>query len=291
MSRTRIGRIALATAGCVTPRSDDDVALSAALADLGVDAPIVVWDDPAADWTTFGAVVIRTCWDYHLAAGRFLAWIASLDARGIPVWNDSATIRWNHSKSYLRELADTRVTTVPTRWVEQHANERLDAIIAEAGWDDVVVKPAVSASAHGTWRARRGDSGSEREFRLLVDAGPVLVQPFMESVLREGEWSLVFIDGRYSHAVLNAPAAGDFRVQESHGGSTRLLEPPDALVAEAHAVLGAGPSGTLYARVDGCVEAGRFHLMELELIEPYLFLSAAPGAAARLAAAIAGRET
>jgi glutathione synthase/RimK-type ligase-like ATP-grasp enzyme len=290
MSRARTGRVALASAACVAPRSDDDVALAAALGDLGVDASIVTWDDPAVDWTALNAVVIRSCWDYHLDPDRFLAWIASLEARDIRVLNDPATIRWNHSKSYLAELAAAGVTTVPTRWVERHAVEPLAAIIAESGWDDVVVKPAVSASAYGTWRSGRDASDGEREFRLLVDAGPVLVQPFMESVLREGEWSFMFIDGEYSHAVLKAPAPGDFRVQESHGGSTRLAVPPDVLVAEAHAALAAGPPGTLYARVDGCVEGGRLHLMELELIEPYLFLTRAPGAAARLAAALVERE-
>ena len=282
-------RIAVATARSVVPRSDDDAALASALHAVGVEATILSWDDADADWSAFAAVVVRSCWDYHLDPDRFLGWLGELERFGIRVWNDPATIRWNHSKTYLRELAEAGVTTVPTRWVERRTSEPLAAIIADAGWDDVVVKPAVSASAHRTWRSRRGAPDHEREFRLLVEAGPVLVQPFMESVVREGEWSFVFIDGRYSHAVLKAPAAGDFRVQESHGGSSRLAEPPQALVADAMAALAAGPPGALYARVDGCVERGRLHLMELELIEPYLFLSIAPGAAGRLASALARR--
>ena len=282
-------RVALATAVSVVPPSDDDLALAAALEVLGVETAIVPWDDAATDWTTFAAVVVRSCWDYHLEPDRFLGWVATLERRGIRIWNDPATIRWNHSKAYLGELAAAGVTTVPTRWIGRGEAEPLTSVIEAAGWDDVVVKPAISASAHGTWRANRRGADREADFRRLVEAGPVLVQPFMEVVQTLGEWSLCFIDGKYSHAVLKAPRTGDFRVQESWGGTSRVADPPPGLIAEARAVLAAGPPGTLYARVDGCVDAGRFHLMELELIEPYLFLARVPGAAALLASAVVRR--
>ena len=282
-------RVAIATAVGVVPRSDDDVELAGALGVLGVRSSIVAWDDAATDWSAFSAVVIRTCWDYHLDPARFLEWVAMLERTGVRVWNDPATIRWNHSKSYLGDLAAAGVTTVPTRWVPRGAAERLAEVLDAAGWDDVVVKPAVSASAYGTWRASRSGDDREADFRRLVDAGPVLVQPFMGAVQTGGEWSLCFIDGRYSHAVLKSPRAGDFRVQESWGGRSERVDPPAGLIREARAALAAAPAGTLYARVDGCVDAGRFHLMELELIEPYLFLARAPGSAALLASALVRR--
>ena len=282
-------RVAIATAAGVAPRSDDDVELAGALGMLGVESAIVDWDDAEVDWTGYSGVVVRTCWDYHLDPARFLGWLAMLERAGVPVWNDPATIRWNHSKSYLGDLAAAGVTTVPTRWVARGASDRLAAVLDAAGWDDVVVKPAVSASAYGTWRASRSGDDREADFRRLVDAGPVLVQPFMEAVQTGGEWSLCFIDGRYSHAVLKSPRPGDFRVQESWGGRSERMDPPAGLIAEARAVLAAAPAGTLYARVDGCVEAGRFHLMELELIEPYLFLARVPGSAALLASALVRR--
>jgi len=155
------------------------------------------------------------------------------------------------------------------------------------GWREAVIKPAVSASAFGTWR-----SSTETAFRdqsrleQLLSAGDVMVQPLLSEVGDAGEWSLVFLGGSFSHAVLKRPAAGDYRVQWEFGGSAVSAAPARRLIADAGRVLAAVPGDALYARVDGVEREGRLVLMELELIEPHLFLGWDDGAAGRLAEAL-----
>jgi glutathione synthase/RimK-type ligase-like ATP-grasp enzyme len=280
-------RLALATCSSLPDLDVDDQLLLAPLAARGVAATPVVWDDPGVSWSAFDGVLVRSCWDYHLRARDFNRWIDALEAASVQLWNPPAVLRWNAEKSYLRELAERGIDVVPTRWVERGAAESLASVLAETGWSCAVVKPAVSAAAHCTWRTSPGDAAArEVDFRALVASGRVLVQPYLDVVERDGEWSLVFLDGAFSHAVVKRPKAGDFRVQSHHGGEEHAAIAPPALIAAAEAVVRAAAAERLYARVDGCVLDGRFHLMELELLEPSLFLRAHPAAAERLADAL-----
>lgn len=286
-------RVALATHAGLPSLADDDRLLMAALGARKIDASPAVWDDDRVDWGRFSCVVVRSCWDYHLRPDAFHRWIERLEKAGVAVWNPPATIRWNADKSYLRDLAARGVSAVPTAWMEQGDATSLSDVLRTHGWDRAVVKPAVSASAHETWTTDRARSAhDESRFRALTARTRTLVQPFVEEVVEKGEWSLVFIDGAYSHAVLKRPRAGDFRVQEEHGGSAQVLEPSAEVIASARGVLAAaGPMGTgsLYARVDGCVVGDAFVLMELELIEPTLYLGTSRTAADRLADAVLER--
>lgn len=286
-------RVALATHAGLPALSDDDRLLVAALDARNVDAIPAVWSDEQVDWGRFACVVVRSCWDYHLRPAAFREWIDRLESEGVAVWNPPATIRWNADKSYLRDLAARGVPTVPTAWVEQGNSMSLGAILGTYGWDRAVVKPAVSASAHETWMTDRASSArDDTRFRALTARTRTLVQPFVDSIVETGEWSLVFIDGAYSHAVLKRPRTGDFRVQEEHGGSAQVLEPDARVITSARDVLAAaGSTGTdsLYARVDGCIVHDAFVLMELELIEPTLYLGTSHGAADRLADAVLER--
>lgn len=286
-------RVALATHAGLPSLADDDRLLMAALAGRGIDASPAVWSDAAVDWSRFSCVVVRSCWDYHLKAAAFHAWIDRLERSRVAVWNPPATIRWNADKRYLRDLAARGVAAVPTMYVEQGDSTPLHEVLRAQGWERAVVKPAVSASAHATWTTDRARSaGDDERFRALTTRTRTLVQPFVDAVVESGEWSLVFIDGAYSHAVLKRPCAGDFRVQEEHGGSARVLEPDARVIASAGDVLAAAGSmgtGSLYARVDGCIARDAFVLMELELIEPTLYLGTSRGAADRLADAVVER--
>jgi Glutathione synthase/Ribosomal protein S6 modification enzyme (glutaminyl transferase) len=285
--------IALATASKFATLVPDDLLLVDALAERNIRAHGVVWNDPAVRWSDYDAVVIRSCWDYHLAHAAFLAWIAELDSKGVRVFNPPALVRWNAEKTYLRDLSSSGVPVVPTRWIERGENSSLDAIMRDQQWGEVVVKPAISASAHDTWRTSASQAhDAENRFREMVSRGRVLVQPYLDVIAAEGEWSLLFYDGAYSHAALKRPKPGDFRVQVEHGGGSEVREPEGLAIEAARVALAAAEQGrerSLYARVDGCMVDGRFLLMELELIEPDLYLRGKPWAPARLADALVAR--
>lgn len=290
-------RVALATAPHLPDLTADDRLLLDELRDRGVDADPAVWDAPR-DWAADDAVVVRSCWDTHLRRHEFLAWVRQLGATTTTrLVNPAPMLAWNTDKRYLRELAAAGVRVAPTVWVSAAGRAPgLAALLDAEGWEQAVVKPAVSAGAYETWRTTAADAAADDDrFAALVGGahGAVLVQPFLDEVLDEGEWSLIFVAGRFSHAVLKRPAPGDFRVQPQHGGRTERAEPPAALVDDAESVLraaaratGVRPAALLYARVDGIVQDGRLVLMELECVEPNLFLAHAPGAAARLADAL-----
>ena len=280
-------RIALATYAKLPTLNDDDRLLVPALAALGVTAVPAVWDSPDVCWDEFQGVLIRSCWDYHLRPLEFLDWIARLERAGVTVWNAGAVLRWNHHKRYLRDLAARGVAIVPTRWLERGGPVDLPALLGEAGWRDAVVKPAVSASAAGTWRISTETAPTDQvRLDAQLRAGDVMVQPWMREVCDAGEWSLLFFARRFSHAVLKRPAPGDYRVQWEFGGVAVSAAAARHVIADAERVMAAAPGDPLYARVDGVERDGRLVLMELELIEPHLFLGWDAPAAGRLARAI-----
>jgi glutathione synthase/RimK-type ligase-like ATP-grasp enzyme len=254
------------------------------LASAGVDARFVDWRDPALDITQFDLVVLRTCWDYHLRIAEFLNWLQQV-ACTVPVLNTPETVLWNYSKFYLQELEAQGIEIAPTVFV---ADGSLSAADRERilGWQKIVVKPAVSATAHNTWLAESKSFFQGKEPAQKMQ-GSYLVQQFVPEVVTNGEFSFIYIDGAYSHAVLKRPAAGDFRVQKDFGGSAKLLHPPAALLSRANEIAAAVPyvRDSLYCRIDGVEKDGRLLLMELELIEPELFLGLADGAAESFAAA------
>ena len=292
--------IALATSSAYAPLTDDDQPLIAALEARGLAAEPAVWNDAAVDWSRYAGVLLRSTWDYHLEPGAFLDWALGLAGRGARLANPPEIVRWNADKRYLLELAARGVRIVPTEYVEPAGPfETLAAIAERRGWSEVVVKPAISATAHLTWRARAPFAPEvEAKFRAACAAGSglepagVLVQRFQAEIESAGEWSLIFFAGRFSHGVVKRVRAGEYRVQSEWGGTWTPAAPEDALIGAARAVLSAlpfPPSACLYARVDGVIVDGAFQLMELELIEPALFLAAREGAAERFADVVAAR--
>jgi glutathione synthase/RimK-type ligase-like ATP-grasp enzyme len=281
-------RLALVTYSGLPALSADDRLLLPPLAERGIRAEPAAWDDPAVAWASYDTLVVRSTWNYHTAVDAFRAWIDRVEALGVPLWNPAPVLRWNSSKTYLRDLAARGIEVVPTRWVDRGSSASLRAVLGHAGWSDAVVKPAVSASAHETWRveARRVAPEDEERFARLSANGVVMVQPFLPELARDGEWSLMFVGGDYSHAVLKRPRGGDFRVQHEHGGSAEPRTAPAHVVAAARTIVAQAPDRWLYARVDG-VEAGRrFVLVELEMLEPSMFFNADRAAPSRFAEAV-----
>lgn len=279
--------IAFATFATRPEGEADDRLTLAPLERRGIAVTPVVWNDPQADWTRFDAVVVRSTWDYFHHLDDFLAWIDRVEALRVPLLNPPSILRPNTDKAYLKQLADAGVPIVPTAWPN---GGKLADVLAEAGWSEAVVKPAVSGGAFETWRVAAETAEAEQaRYAALQARGPVLVQPYLPEIETGGEASLVFFNGRFSHALVKRPRAGDFRVQPQYGGQQVGFLPDAALAAQASAVLAHLPEVPLYARVDGVVRDGTLLLMELELVEPHLYMGTSEGAAERFAEAIAER--
>jgi glutathione synthase/RimK-type ligase-like ATP-grasp enzyme len=283
-------RIALATYEHAPGLAPDDRLLIPALESCGLVPVPTVWSDANAPWDSFDAVVIRSCWDYHLRAAEFAAWLARLESARVPVFNSPAIVRWNADKRYLLDLVRHGVATIPTMIVEQGGPDEIARVAAAEAWTRIVVKPAVSASGYETYAMSLPfDDGAVASLRRATAVGHVLVQPFAEEVPRDGEYSFTFIDGAFSHATIKRATAGEFRVQTEHGGRVDRIKASESLTSQAARALRVLPEVPLYARVDGIARADAFLLMELELIEPNLFLEYQDGSADRMARAIAAR--
>jgi glutathione synthase/RimK-type ligase-like ATP-grasp enzyme len=282
-------RVALATCALVPELTEDDRLLMGEMSGRGCDARPFVWDDLAVRWSQFHRVVIRSCWDYHKRLPEFLAWLDRLEADKVPLWNPASLVRANAHKSYLRGLQAAGLPVVPTVWLERGARADLVDLLKERGWAEAVVKPAVSASAFRTWRVSIHEAAGPQgrgAFRRLLGERDVLVQAFLPEIERDGEWSFVFFEGEFSHAVLKRPAPGDFRVQSEFGGEVLARSPSDSVLAEAERISHHIPRPWAYARIDAVEAQGVLTLMEVELIEPHLFLGTDPRAPGRFASAI-----
>ncbi|HZX69687.1 MAG TPA: gamma-glutamylcyclotransferase [Rhodanobacter sp.] len=283
-------RLAFATSAELPSIQRDDARLASTLEQLGITPVFCIWNDPTVDWSAFDAVLIRTIWDYYKHHHAFLAWLDQLDRRGVPTVNDSRVLRWNSDKRYLLELARLDVAIIPTRVVGAH--ELIGALAAMSA-QPVVIKPTISGGAWHTLRGHTDDAAFlQAVTRLPIDLD-YLIQPFVPEVVSAGEWSLLYFEGEFSHAVIKRPASGDYRVQSEHGGSVAPAEPDTTTLAAAERALAAlatmGYGDLAYARIDGVVCDGRFLIMELELLEPSLFLAGQPQAAERFARQLSAR--
>jgi hypothetical protein len=279
-------RVALVTCAQYPLLTDDDRPLCAAFARYRAEAEPVQWNAPDINWCEFDRVVIRSCWDYHLRTAAFERWVQRLAVADANVWNPPELLRWNMDKRYLTTLAANGVAIPDTTWLRKGESVRLAQTLTSAGWSDAVVKPVVSAAAMDTWRIDSSNmEDMESAFGALLQRGDVMIQRFVAEILDQGEWSLVFIAGEFSHAVVKRPLNGDFRAQEQHGGSVAAATPSRDLLAQACRVAELLPPPWLYARIDGVVVNGEFLLLEAECIEPRLYFGTRTDAYDRFAAA------
>lgn len=225
-----------------------------------------IWSDPG-DLSGFDLILPLLAWGYQREPAR---WYGLLDTwKGLPFANGLETLRWNTNKAYLRDMDARDVPIVPTRFAATLGPADIADARALFGSGPLIVKPAISGGAEGTYRLDQTDP-----IPADVVGREMLIQPLMRAIAEEGEYSLFHFGGRFSHAILKRPAKGDFRVQEQFGGQEIAIDPPAAALALSQAALAAAPGPLLYARVDMVRDdAGAFRLMELELIEPSLFLT------------------
>jgi glutathione synthase/RimK-type ligase-like ATP-grasp enzyme len=276
-------RIAIATCAGHADLKADDRLLQEALAARMAYPPPYVWDGEQPDWSDFDARLIRSTWDYHDRHEEFLAWTRAVAAR-TRLWNPPELIAWNASKHYLRELGAAGLPIVPTVWSKQGSAAELDAILAERVWEEAVVKPVVDLGAMNLSRVRRGETGAQTALESVLARHDAMVQPFLPSLEAEGELSLIYIAGELTHAVRKRPAPGDFRVQSIWGGTVERADPDPLEVDLAKQALEQLDEPPLYARADLVTGLdGNTCLIELELIEPNLYLNENPTAAEHLA--------
>lgn len=258
-----------------------------ALAAHGLSAARYDWADPSIDWSQFRAAVLRTTWDYFHRYAEFSAWLDRAGAQ-TQLINNLPLLRWNVDKHYLLDLAAKGVGVVPTEVCEAGESLDLASLMQQKNWSEIVFKPAVSGAARLTYRVNlQNVAEHQRIFNECVANEAMLVQPFQPAVLAAGELSLIVLDGRYSHAIRKTPKAGDFRVQDDHGGTVHEYTPTAAEITFAEAATAACPSLPAYARVDMINGTDGPLIMELEMIEPELFFRFHPGGTGALAAAIA----
>ncbi|MDG5766261.1 hypothetical protein QA596_02200 [Balneolales bacterium ANBcel1] len=268
----------------------DDRLLQEALAGLGLSSVRLDWSDPAINWPDFRCAVFRTTWDYYERVPEFADWLNRTEPQ-TQLCNNAALIRWNLDKHYLADLEEQGIPIVPSLFLEPGTETDLHRLLSETGWKEAVLKPAISGGARHTWRVNQQNAGEIASLlKHLIPEESFLLQPFIQDVLHTGEITLMVIGGRYTHAVQKLPKPGDFRVQDDHGGTVHAFVPTRDQIALAEHAMAACPSPPAYGRVDLVRDrAGRWVVMELEIIEPELWLRYHPPAAVDLAHAIANQ--
>jgi hypothetical protein len=277
------GRVYLVTSADQPGLGADDRLLHDALLASGVPATVAVWTDATVDWTDAAACVIRSVWDYHLEPERFTRWLGRVGSV-TTVLNPPRLVAWNMHKRYLRQLAAAGIPTVDTTWITPGTDADVRELIRDRGWEQALLKPAVSASAWRSAKVGYADVGGQHLLREILRHSDAMLQPYLSSVERDGEVSVVAIDGQISHAARRQSAlTGD--IEHTRQGSPHEIGPDERLLAER--VLDLLPVRPLYARVDLLRDGhGDLLLGELELIEPVLYLRHGPQAIDRLVAAI-----
>lgn len=267
--------------------SDDELAIEP-LNKLGWNVTTLSWRQTVRSWDDFAAVVIRTPWDYQESPDQFLAVLDEIEGSTARLENPLSIVRWNTDKRYLREMETRGCRIVPTIWDAAYTPNDFAIWQDHFGVHELIIKPNVSATARHTYRLSDYDPLLADVFR----ARRFMVQPFMPKIVAEGEYSLFYFNGLLSHAINKSPTPGDFRVQEEHGGIITSVVPDDDLRRVSDEILAMIRESLLYARIDLVRDdQDQFRLMELELIEPALYLRTDPNAPAAFAAAIDVRLT
>lgn len=272
-----MNKCAILTMDCLDNFEVYDQLIETPLADSGWQTELISWRQPGVNWHDYQAVIIRSPWDYQDDAQAFISVLSAIENSTAHLENSLATVQWNIDKKYLAELERQGVNIVKTLWRDNLAKEDIAQYFSQLDVSQLVIKPRISANADNTYWLKKDNY--HQVLPELIDVfqqGHFLVQPFMQSVIDEGEYSLFYFNGHYSHAILKTPKSDDFRVQEEHGGRLTSIVPEPALLHAAESVMAAikvSVAMPLYARIDFVRDDKDFALMEAELIEPSLYFN------------------
>jgi glutathione synthase/RimK-type ligase-like ATP-grasp enzyme len=263
---------------------NEDRLVHEALSNQGLKVDRISWSNPTFDWSSTSHVLFRTTWDYHERFDEFIRWMGKVSHQTNLI-NSFELTQWNLDKHYLIDLQNQGIPVIPTRYIKPLSKTTLKEEISLGGWDQVVLKPAVSSTARHTYRVQPHNiSNHEAVFQRLIKEECMMLQPFVTSIQTKGEISLITLGGKYSHAVLKKAKLGEFRVQDDFGGTVHEYTPTDQQIQLAEKAVAACPYKTNYARVDlvwGDDEM--LWVSEIELLEPELFFRNKPEAANQLA--------
>lgn len=267
-------RIAFATSRKYPYLTAEDLLAVKHLEAAGIKVEALIWDQMDEDFERFQAIVVRSCWDYHLKAAEFSNWTRRVESSKVSLLNSPETIRWNMNKSYLRELEAQGVEIPRTVWIEKGGPRELSALLETHAFREAVVKPVVSLSAYNTWKITAETAAARQTvFDEALAGGEMMLQEYVPGITTGGELSFIFFQDEFAYAVRKFPAPGDFRVQSEYGALHRYFEPSVRMIRDAKRILAlAKQPTTTYARVDVLEEGDRLLLMELELIDPSLYL-------------------
>lgn len=257
-------------------------ALRPAMQARGMSLHDIAWDDPQNDWASFDLAIVGTTWDYWDRVPEFFATLEKIESV-TPLYNPSALVKWNSRKTYLKELEAKGAKLIPTEWIETANEAAVRAAFDALQTDDLVIKRQIGAGASGQHRLKRGDP-------IPAMPHPMMAQGFVPSIQSEGEFSFIFIDGEFCHCLIKRAVQGDYRIQSIYGGKEEAVTPPAEDLAAAKAIISVMDTPPLYGRVDMVRgDDGQLLLMELELIEPYLYPIEGPELGERMAAAVVKR--
>ena len=262
---------------------DDDL-VHEPLRKLGWQIQNVPWDKPY-DWNDFDLVVIRSTWDYQDRLKQFMDVLDEIDQSKAKLLNTLQTVKWNYKKNYLFDLDRKGVEIVPTIKRSSLNKNDIENSFKKFDTHTLIIKPIISANADKTFKIPVNDNADLEEIIGVFSSRECIIQPFMNNIIEEGEYSLIYFNGKLSHVILKTVRPGDFRVQEEHGGIVRAVTNPDPILMYAgEKAIKALPEMPLYARVDLVKTAtDTFALMELELIEPSLYFRLHPDSATAFA--------
>jgi hypothetical protein len=242
----------------------------------------VSWRKPGVDWNNYDVVIIRTTWDYQDDVEGFMACLQRIEASSAQLQNTLKIVEWNISKRYLSDLQNQGINIVPTLWFDSFSLAELQLGFSHFDTSEVVLKPLVSANADHTYRLTAENLNTQsKQLENVFYKREFMLQPFLNAIINEGEYSLFYFAGQYSHGILKQPRAGDFRVQEEHGGQLKSIQPCEEMLTTARHCLAALPADVLYARIDLVRYKKEFAVIEIELIEPSLYFNMDAGSPQR----------
>jgi glutathione synthase/RimK-type ligase-like ATP-grasp enzyme len=252
---------------------DEDKILEEILTELDLDFCFEVWSDTNVLWSSYTHLLMKSPWDYFDRYPEFLAWCQKIKNLGIPVINDIDTVIRNSNKRYLQDIENHGFPIVPTIFHSKNTMPDIESCFGIFGTEEMVIKPTVSGGAKNTLKIQKESWESNREqIQNLLASEDFMLQPYVKEVAEVGEISYLYFNGKFSHAVLKSAKSGEFRVQHFFGGKILPVDPTLIELVYIQKIIDEFAADTLYARVDGVWIKGVFYLMELELIEPYLFI-------------------